>query len=159
MVDRVELELLDQPDEVRHLDRDDAVRGEHELDAGDEVVELRDLREHVVRDDEVGAAPFRHERGGQPRVEEVDDRLDAPRACRRSTTFAAGSTPSAGIPACHEVLEQVAVVRGELEHKAAAVRPKALGDHIRVALRVGDPGRPSTRRSTRSRVKISLPGT
>ena len=139
VVDRVELELLDQSDEMRHLDRRHPVRCEHDLDARDEVVQLRNLREHVVRDDEVGAATFRHERGGELRVEEVDDRLDA---CWRGRIgdVRGGIDAERGNAPRDEVLKQVAVVRGQLEDKARPRQPEPLGHPLRVALRVRNPG-------------------
>ena len=41
MIDRVELDLLDQVQEVRKLDGDDSLRGEHDLHPADEIVELQ----------------------------------------------------------------------------------------------------------------------
>ena len=102
------------------------------LDAGNEVVELGDLREHVVRDDEVGGAALRHQLARQAGVEEVDDRLDTPLACRRRDVRRRVDAER-GNPLAHEVLQEVAIVRGQLEHEAAPVEVEALGDEIHVA--------------------------
>ena len=61
VVDRVELVVLDQPQQVRHLDRHDALGREHHLEAGDEVVEVRHVRHHVVGGEQVRAPPLGHE--------------------------------------------------------------------------------------------------
>ena len=126
MVDGVELVLRDQPLEVRELERDHALRLEQARHAADEVVEVGHLREDVVGDDQVGragprptmplgAAPRRRTRRGSAR----------PSAARPRATLAAGSMPSTGTPQRQEVLQQVAVVAGELDHEAVRRRARA----------------------------------
>ena len=61
MVDRVELVLVDQAQQVRELDRDDAVGREQDPEARDEVVQVGNLGEHVVGGDHVRAPAL----GGQ----------------------------------------------------------------------------------------------
>jgi hypothetical protein len=56
VVDRVELHLADEVEEMRELDRQHARRLEHAGEAGDEVVEVGHVRQHVVGDHEVGRA-------------------------------------------------------------------------------------------------------
>ena len=58
MVDGVELVLLDQADQMREFERDDTLRLQEDLHAGDEVVEIRNLRQHVVADDQIGLDPL-----------------------------------------------------------------------------------------------------
>ncbi len=55
MVDRVELVALDQPLQMRKLDRDHAVVGEQCCHAGDEWIEVWDLREDVLAGEQIGA--------------------------------------------------------------------------------------------------------
>ena len=74
-----------------------ALGGEQPGHPGHEVVEVRDLREHVVGDDEVGAVPRPTSSSAQRGVEEPDERPD-PGAMATSATFAAGSIPSTGTP-------------------------------------------------------------
>ena len=97
-----------------------------QLHAGDEVVEVGHLRQHVVADDEVGLLAL----GGQllrrasrrrTRTSVGTPLLDAP----TSATLAAGSMPSTGTPARHEVLQQVAVVAGELDDEAVGARGRS----------------------------------
>jgi Ser-tRNA(Ala) deacylase AlaX len=71
VVDRVELVLLDQAQEVRHLDRHHTLRLLHRAEAGDEVVEVRHVRHHVVGGDQVG----------EPVVVEIDWTPRTPRLC------------------------------------------------------------------------------
>ena len=51
MIDRVELVLFDQSLEVRKLKRDDALRRQHERHPGSEIIQVRDLSQHIVADD------------------------------------------------------------------------------------------------------------
>ena len=97
MVDGVELVLRDQALQMRELERDDTLRLEQALHAGDEVVEVGHLRQHVVADDEVGLLALGGEPLGKRRAEELDQRRHA--ALRAaSATLAAGSMPSTGTP-------------------------------------------------------------
>ena len=67
-------------------------------------------------------------------------------------TFAAGSMPSTGMPRSHEVLQQVAVVAGELDDLAAARRARsARSSSRRSAAACSSQRASSTTRSTRSR--------
>ena len=124
MIDRVELDVVDQLADVGHLDDGDAVRLEQRRDAGDEVVRVRDVRQHVVGVDDVGPAAARHELLGQAAAEEVLDRLHAPRA-GRGRGPGVGSMPSTGTPAAGVVLQQVAVVARELDDEARRGRARA----------------------------------
>ncbi len=72
MIDGVELVLVDQPLEMRKLERDHAVRRQQMRHAGGEVVEVRHLRQHIVADDEVGLLAF----GGEPLRERETEEFD-----------------------------------------------------------------------------------
>ena len=138
MVDRVELEALDQAHDVRHLDRRHTVRREDCLDSRDEVVQLGDLREDVVRHDQIRSAPVRDELPGQPRVEEGDDRLYSPLPCRLGHVRRRVD-PERRYPALYEMLEEISVVGRQLDYEAARVEPEPLYDGLRIACRVRDP--------------------
>ena len=107
--------------QVRHLDRDDALGLEENLQALDEVEQPRHVREHVVARDEVGfdtacAEPPRrlgaeegHLRGnpfGDGRLRDVGGRFDA------QDRHAVGQ----------EILQQVAVVARDLDDLRLSVR-------------------------------------
>ena len=97
MVDRVELVPLHEADEVRELQRHDAVRLEQDLQARDEVVEVGHLGQHVVADDEVGPASLRRELPGRRLAEELDQGRDA-LLLGRLGDVGAGSIPGRGCP-------------------------------------------------------------
>ena len=141
MVDRVELHLLDQADEVRHLDRRDAVVGEEGRDPGDEVVQRRAPGRGRCSRRQIGPAALRDEprpRAGSRRTRRASPRR-APSPRRRR--WRRGRSRGYGTAALDEVLEQVAVVRGQLDDEA--LRPEARNsvDHLLgVAASVLDPG-------------------
>ncbi len=104
----------------------------------DEVVEIRDLGEHVVAEHEVGPPPLASQPLGELDSEELDERRDAAllggtRDVRRRVD------PEHGNALRHEVLQQVAVVRGELDDEAVGAELEALTDHVDVDARVLDP--------------------
>src|SRR5207245_1978193 len=69
VVDRVELIAFDQPRQMRKLEGDRSVPGEHQADATHEIVEVGYLCQDVVADDQVGAAALLREsrRGFDPK--------------------------------------------------------------------------------------------
>ena len=140
MVDRVELVLRDQALDVRELQRDDAFRFEKDGHASDEVVEVRNLREHVVADDEVGLDPFRHELPCEAHAEEID-------ASRYSFCDCRFRDVRGGLDTKHrdaerlKMLEQIAVVAGKFDCEAFRSEVQAPGYVSAIRLGVSDPTR------------------
>jgi hypothetical protein len=60
VIDGVELHALDQAQQVGEFDADDTVRLEGGGQPGDEIVDVRHMRQHVVRHDQVRREPARH---------------------------------------------------------------------------------------------------
>ena len=147
MVDRVELDALDEPDDVRELERRHALRVEQDRDPGHEVVEVRDLGQDVVADDEVGVPALAHQALGEVAAEELRQRRHAARLRGRGHVVR-GLHAEDGHAAGHEVLEQVAVVARQLDDEARPAQVAAL-DHRVGVLPARAP--PSCRRTTRSR--------
>src|SRR5262245_23895504 len=58
MIDRVELVVLDQSFEMRELERDDSVRSQQVGHSRRKVIEIRNLRQHIVADDKISFASF-----------------------------------------------------------------------------------------------------
>ena len=146
VVDGVELVLVDQPHDVGELHRQHAARREDDLHAGDEVVEIRHLREHVVAEEQVGRAAVRRELLGQLDSEEahqgghalrfggrgdVGRRLDAERR-------------DAGLD---EPLQEIAVVARQLDDQARSGRSRSGRSSCPCSR---GRARPSCRRRTRS---------
>ena len=97
VVDRVELALLDQLQEMRELHRHDASRLQHHAQSLDEVVHRRDVGEDVVADHEVRGLALVHEPGGELAPEELHAARDSPPSAAAAVP-AVGSMPSTGTP-------------------------------------------------------------
>ena len=139
MVDGVELVPLDQPRQMRELDRDHALRRQQSLHAGGEIVEVGDVGEHVVRHQQVRLSALGHEARRELPAEELDHGLDPPppgdfRDVRSRLD------PKRRYAPLDEMLEQVAVVAGQLHHLAVRAQPEALDHRLHVIAGVGDPG-------------------
>ena len=117
VVDGVELVLVDQAHDVGELHRQHAGRGERDLHAGDEVVEVRHLSEDVVAEEEVGVAAL----GGQ-----LVRQLDAEEAHHGRHALLLGGRGHVGRrldaedrdAGLDEPLQEVAVVARQLDHLA-----------------------------------------
>jgi hypothetical protein len=139
VVDRVELVALYEAHQVRELQGEDAAGREQGLHPGHEVVEIGDVREHVVADQQIGRSALRDHLAGSFAPEEGHQGVDAlllrgPRAVRRRID------PEHRDPLLEEELEEVAVVAGDLRHQASGIEPEAPDHLLRVAPRVGEPG-------------------
>ena len=97
VVDRVELVALDQAQQVRHLDRRDPLRRQHDRDPADEVVQIRHVSHHVVGDEQVRGPPLGDQPAARSRPKNSTT-VSIPCSRAASATFAAGSIPSAGMP-------------------------------------------------------------
>ena len=151
VVDRVELRLLDQAQQVRELHRDAPPGVEQELEAGDEVVEVRHVGEHVVADDQVGRRALVGEPRAELRAEERDQRRDAVRLGDRGHVRGRLDAEHRHA-ALDEPLQQVAVVAGDLDDAScSAPRPKRADRLLDVARARARPSSSSRTRSRRSR--------
>ncbi len=148
VVDRVQLVLVDQPHQVRELDGDDAARREQHLHAADEVVEVGHVGEHVVGGDQVGLAALGEPRRGLD-AEERDLGRDA--LGDRDLGDVGGRLDAEhGHAALGEVLQQVAVVAGELDDLALQPRARSARSSPPRSGARGRASSSSTTRSTRS---------
>ena len=105
----------------------------------DEVVQVRHLREHVVAEHEVGGAALADEPLGELDAEELDERRHAP-LLGRDRDVRRRVDPEHRHALRQEVLEQVAVVRGELDDEALRAEAEPVADHLHVGVRMLDPG-------------------
>jgi len=140
VVDGVELVAFDQALQMRELERHGSRRLKQRADPGDERVQIRNLREHVVAQDEIGLAALQDELDRELAPEELDQRLDAPGRGRLSD-IGRGLDAQRRDALLDEVLEQVAVVAPELDDEALGPEREPVGDHRDVVLRVLEPRR------------------
>jgi hypothetical protein len=113
VVDRVELVLVHELEQVGELHRDHAARLEQELHAADEIIDVRHVRQHVVAEQEIRPALLGGDRGRGLPAEELDGRRDAlgDRGLRDVRCRLDAATRHA---ARDEVLQQIAVVARDL---------------------------------------------
>ena len=97
------------------------------------------MSEYVVGDQQVRLAALGNEAGRELPAEELDHGLDPPFP-GRLRDVGRGLDPQRGYAALDDVLEQVAVVAGQLDHLAVLPQPEALDHGGHVVARVGDPG-------------------
>ena len=99
MIDRVELDVVDEVLDVRDLEDGHAIVAQHGPEAAHEAFEIGDMGQHVVGVNDGGATPSGDERVREGRAEKRALRGDAARARAASAAMLrAGSTPSTGIP-------------------------------------------------------------
>ncbi len=149
VVDRVELVARHQPRQVRELDRDHALGREHPLDAADEVVQVGDVRQHVVGDEQVRPPALGGEAGrlAPGRRTRPPSRSPAPapprrrwrRARRRAPVCPARRRAGAGSRRCWRAPPP------GCPRRARSARPRTPRNRAR-----GRPRSPSRRRSTRT---------
>ena len=138
VVELVELVALERALEMREFERRHPSRLQQPGDAADEVVDVRNLRQHVVAGDEVGGLTGGEHLVGQCPPEERHPRRYAQLDCL-------GSDVGRRLDAQHrhahgqEMLQQIAVVAGELDHEAVTVQPEAFAHGHAVAPRMLDP--------------------
>ena len=140
VVDRVVLEPVEQAEQMREFERRGSVFAEEDLDARDEVVQIGNLRQDVVADDQARALALVHEGLSRGAAEEIDERRHA--ALLGSLRDIGGRVDSQDRNAgADKVLEQVAVVRRELDDEVVRAQGEALADHLHVLPSVLHPGR------------------
>ena len=139
MVDRVELAVVDQIDQIGHLQDRDAVLFEQGGDALDQAVQVGHVGEHVVGEDHVGAPALGLEPGRELAAEEFDQgRYAGPDRGRRRGL--GGIDAQDRDAALDEVAQQVAVVAGDLDHQRVRPQPLALDQLEGIGARMGEQG-------------------
>jgi hypothetical protein len=129
VVDRVEQPVVEQAQQVRELHADRPSGLEDEFQARDEVLHVRDVRQDVVADQQVGHPPFAGEPGRGRRAEEARLGRDA-LAPSLGGDVRRGLMPSTGTPRCAKP-QQVAVVARDFDDEA--VGPERCSITIRLA--------------------------
>ncbi len=143
VVDGVELIVLHQFQQMRKLHGDDAALAQKKLHAGDEVVQIGDMRQHVIAEQQVRLAKFGNQLACGLGPEELHNRryaiLD-----RDLGHIGGGFDAQNGHALRDKMLQQVTVVAGDLHHAAVSTDPEALAHQFAVlacvlypAVRVG----------------------
>ena len=134
VVDGVKLVFRDQALKMRHLDGDDALRRQQVRHAGDEVVELRHLCQHIVGDDQIGVPPVGHHFSRGFGIEEGDE-------CRNACLSRGFRHIGSGFDAknrhaeFNEMLQQITVIAAQFDDEA--IRSKSEPAFYRFAVAGG----------------------
>ena len=139
VVDRVVLPALDQPEQVRELQRDQPAVLDQRAQPGGEPADVRDVGEHVVSGHQVSLAEPARELGPGFRAEEPDLGPD-PLGLGGRGHVRGGLDPEHRDAGRHEVLQQVTVVAGHLGDQAVRGQPQRADHRVGVPLGMRDPG-------------------
>src|SRR5215470_12554291 len=124
---------------MRKFDRHDTLGLEKLLDAGDEVVGVRDLGEDIVPDDEICPFPFRDQLTRNPPAKQADQRWDS--LCDGRASYVASRLDSEHRNClADKELKQVSVVATEFDYQTARTETEAVRNRIGVPSRVREPG-------------------
>ena len=125
---------------MRKLEGDRSLRLENQWNAGDEVIDVGHMRQHVVAGDQIGKPAFPGDAPRQRFAEELDDALDAVNATGVLGHVARGLDAQNRHACPLEVLQQVAVVARKLDDQRLR-RKVETGRHGRgIGLGVLEPG-------------------
>jgi hypothetical protein len=131
---QIELVARDRPLEVRELQRGDAVRREQAPDAGDEVVEVADLREDVVADQEICSPAGGHQFRRESAAEECGPRWHA---LRRGRHIGGRLDAEHRQAQRQDWLQQAAIIATGLDHQRTGAEIEPLPHRL-----AGDSGMP-----------------
>src|SRR5438477_8668417 len=131
VVDRVELIALDQPLQMRELDRDDAIVGEQNGHARDEGIEVGYLREHVLAREQIGLHALGAKFFCELLVEELGEGVDALRL-RYLSNVARRFDAEDRDTHLDEPLQHVAIVGCDLDDETVGSEIEALFHVMRV---------------------------
>ena len=135
VIDRVELVLLDQLQQVGEFHRDHATRLEQDLHSRNKVIDVGHVRKDVVSKQQVGLAKSLRHLPRRGNSKELDCRTnslllrDQRHVCRRLD-------PEHGNAGSDEMLQQISVVARNLDDQAARVETESLPHLLGVASRM-----------------------
>src|SRR6516164_8560897 len=123
VVDRIELIFIDKMLKVWEFERDHSVRGQQNFHSLRKVIEIRDLRQHVVTDDQVGPLPPGNQTLREFHSEKFYQRWNVLLA-RNFGAIASRFYASHGNTQRKEVLKEISIVARNLEHLTLRTEPK-----------------------------------
>src|SRR5262245_28249844 len=138
VIDCVELILVDEPLKMGDLECDYTVRRKQMRHSCGEVVEIRDLRQHIVADNEVCPPTLRHELLGKLQVEKLDESGNILLA-RRFGYISGWLDSNHRNAQRYEMLKQISVVASDLDHLTLRTKIKPSLDLFAIPARMIDP--------------------
>jgi hypothetical protein len=138
VIDRIELIVFHQPDEMGEFHRDHPVISHQRCEAVDEIVQVRHMGEDIVAQDEIGPAAFVHDVSCGLPPEKPRPGFNAPLPRIRGDAVG-GLDTEARDAFTDEVLQQIAVVTRNLDDEGIVIDPMILHHLVYILLRVLDP--------------------
>ena len=140
VIDRVELAALHQAQQVLHLESGDAFGFQDGSDAAHEIIDVGHMGEDIISGDEVGLPAACGQRLAICLGHELDIDVEAQLARGLSRT-GGGFDAEAGDACLFHILQQIAVVAGDLDDLAVRRQSETVDDHVDIGLGVGQPCR------------------
>ncbi len=138
VIDRVELPLRDQLQQMGKFQRDRATGLERNRKATGEIIDVRDMGIDVVAQDQIRLAALGGQTLRQGFTEELTQHGD-PQSLSGGGGAGRGLDPQAGNPSRAHVLQQVAIVAGHLNHQTGGIKPQVLNHLAAIQRRMRDP--------------------
>src|SRR5215212_5305476 len=150
VVDCIELILFHESKQVGELHRDQPSWFQKHLETFDEIVQIRDMCEHVISDYQISSPSLCAEVNRCLFSKKCHPGVD-PLLLRHLSNVGCRLHPEYGYPSCNKVLKKVSIIAGDLNHLGTSTQPEAIGDHIHIGFCMGQPG-------IRKRGKIGVVG-
>ena len=116
MVNGIELCLLDQFEQMRKFDTENAALGQYDREAADKVVDIRHMCQYVITDQKIALTTFVAQSLSQRDTEKFINGFDA-RIARYDCDVTCGfDTEHRNVP-FSEILQQVAIVACDFDHQ------------------------------------------
>src|SRR6476659_10400336 len=112
---------------MRKLHGDHALGLKKEFHPGDEIVQIRDMRENVVSQEKIGALSAARQLAREASTKESCDRGDA-FADSDLTDVSGRFDTQHRNPSCFKVLQEIAIVTGQFQHERARAKSEPAGD-------------------------------
>ncbi len=138
VIDRVELDLFDEVEQMRKFNRIDRIAGQERGDPGREIIDIGHMRQHIGRGDQIGPPAFFHQFLGQRIPKEFDQGWHAfflGDLCNIPRRF----DPQNRDALLDEILQQIAVIRGDLGHQAVRSEAEAVGHLLGIGFAMSQP--------------------
>ena len=140
MVNGIKLVVLDEPQQVRELEGDDASRLERDLKPADEVVDVWYVGENVAAQKKVGGLAIGHKFLRGLNAEELYDAWDLLLFPRNFGDIGGWLDAKDRDALSLEMLKEIPIVTGDFYDLAIRIKVETLYHHFAVAPRMLDPG-------------------
>src|SRR5579859_647267 len=132
MIDGVELRLLDQPHDVRKLQRDYTTRLQRGFKTRREIIDIGNMSVYVVADNQVRPLALSSETISEPRTKKLAKHANTQLLGCDCRTFGRFDTKARNTGS-DKISEQIPVIGGDLHHEACLIQPQPRDYHLYVS--------------------------